>query len=185
MVSTGMLWLIVAGGLSLPAFGQNAPRPPPIPSDPLEIVIGPIRVGSHARAPRQPPLQLLDRARNQLRACEVRATATISKSPLRSTPAVKPNMTAPGKWKMCSIPDKDSAGRREPRPHTRLPQISSTWDVLRGRDGEATFHSACRRRVPPCSTQFRLRERESRAGPNLHRYLQRNASYLRFALRSG
>jgi hypothetical protein len=63
MVSKRVSWLIVAGGLSLQASGQNAPRTPPIPSDPLETVIGPIRVVK-ARAPRAAALQLLDRARN-------------------------------------------------------------------------------------------------------------------------
>ena len=62
MVSKRVSWLIVAGGLSFQAFGQNAPRTPPIPSDPLETVIGPIRV-VNARAPRAAALQLLGRAR--------------------------------------------------------------------------------------------------------------------------
>jgi len=63
MVYTRVSWLIVAGGLALQVSGQNAPRTPPIPSDPLETVIGPVRVVK-ARAPRAAALQLLDRARS-------------------------------------------------------------------------------------------------------------------------
>ena len=103
MVSKRVSWLIAAGGLSLAAFGQNAPRTAPIPSDPLEMVIGPIRAGQRARAAGQPLSSFLA-AREIVTPCAVRAAVTISKSPLRLTPAVKPNMTAPGKWKMCSIP---------------------------------------------------------------------------------
>ena len=83
MVSKRVSWLIVAGGLSLQAFGQNALRTPPIPSDPLETVIGPIRVVK-ARAPRAAALQLLDRARTSYglhsadRAYDLKVTFTVN-----------------------------------------------------------------------------------------------------------
>ncbi len=56
-------WLIAAGGLSLAALGQNAPRLAPIPGDPLELATGEIQVAD-SPASREAVLQLLDRARN-------------------------------------------------------------------------------------------------------------------------
>ncbi|MGA3202485.1 MAG: hypothetical protein ABSF12_08320 [Bryobacteraceae bacterium] len=61
MVSKRMLWL-AASGLSLAAFGQTALKMAPIPSDPLEIVTGPIQVVD-TPAGRQSVVQLLARAR--------------------------------------------------------------------------------------------------------------------------
>ena len=63
MVSKGMLWLISAGGLWLVAFGQNAPRTAPIPSDPLEMVTGQV-LAADASASRAAVVRLLERARN-------------------------------------------------------------------------------------------------------------------------
>ena len=63
MVSKSMLWLIAAGGLSLATFGQNAPRIASIPSDPLEMVTGKIKVVNTA-ARRKAAVDLLGRARN-------------------------------------------------------------------------------------------------------------------------
>jgi hypothetical protein len=57
-----MLWLIAAVGLSSVAFGQTEPRIAPIPSDPLEMVTGPIQVVD-TPAGREAVLQLLTRAR--------------------------------------------------------------------------------------------------------------------------
>ncbi len=63
MVSKAIWWLIATGGVSLTAFGQNAPRMAKIPSDPLELVTGPVQVVD-TRADREAVLQLLARARN-------------------------------------------------------------------------------------------------------------------------
>ncbi len=66
MTPKGISRWIAAGGLSLVAFGQNAPRNAPrmapIPGDPLEIVTGQIQVAD-TPASRAAVLQLLDRAR--------------------------------------------------------------------------------------------------------------------------
>ncbi len=66
MVSSGMLWLMAAGGLSIPLFGQDARSAAPIPSDPLEMVTGQIQAAD-TPASRQAVLGLLDRARNNYR----------------------------------------------------------------------------------------------------------------------
>lgn len=58
-----LLWLIAAAGLSLAAFGQNTTAIAPVPSDPLEIVTGPIQIAD-TPASREAALQLLARARN-------------------------------------------------------------------------------------------------------------------------
>jgi hypothetical protein len=63
MVSKGMLRLIAAGGLSLATFGQTAPRMAPIPSDPLELVSGPIQAVDTSES-RADILLLLARARD-------------------------------------------------------------------------------------------------------------------------
>src|ERR1039458_445593 len=63
MVSKGMLRLIAAGGLSLATFGQTAPRMAPIPSDPLELVSGPIQAVDTSEG-RADILLLLARARD-------------------------------------------------------------------------------------------------------------------------
>src|ERR1022692_1870015 len=63
MAFGAMLWSIAAGGLSLAAFGQNASKTAPIPSDPLEMVTGQIRA-VEARANREALVRLLDRARD-------------------------------------------------------------------------------------------------------------------------
>lgn len=63
MISKGMLWLIVGGGLPLVTFGSNAPRIAPVPSDTLELVAGQIPVAA-TPASRKAILQLLARARN-------------------------------------------------------------------------------------------------------------------------
>ena len=63
MICKGILWLIVGAALPLVTFGQNAPRIAPVPSDPLELVAGPIQVAG-TPASRTAILQLLARARN-------------------------------------------------------------------------------------------------------------------------
>jgi hypothetical protein len=67
MVSKAILWLIVAGALSLATFGQNAiqnaPKLAPIPGDPLEMATGQIQVVD-TTANRNAVLELLARARN-------------------------------------------------------------------------------------------------------------------------
>jgi hypothetical protein len=62
MVFKRMLWWIAAS-VSVAAFGQNVPRMAPIPSDPLEMVTGPIQVVDTA-AGREAVVQLLARARS-------------------------------------------------------------------------------------------------------------------------
>ncbi|MGA3201070.1 MAG: hypothetical protein ABSF12_01095 [Bryobacteraceae bacterium] len=61
MVSKGMLWLATSG-VSLATFGQAALKMAPIPSDPLEIVTGPIQAVD-TPAGRLAVVQLLARAR--------------------------------------------------------------------------------------------------------------------------
>jgi hypothetical protein len=62
MLLNRMLW-IVAGGLALAAFGQNASRITPVPSDPLELATGPIQAAD-TPAGRKAAAQLLARARS-------------------------------------------------------------------------------------------------------------------------
>ena len=63
MACGGMLWLMAAGGVSLAAFGQNAPRITPIPDDPLEMVTGRVSaVDAHPN--RAAVVRLLNRARD-------------------------------------------------------------------------------------------------------------------------
>jgi len=62
MVSKEVVGLIAAGGLSLAAFAQSAPRIAAIPGDPLELATGQIQVAD-ASAGREAILQLLGRAR--------------------------------------------------------------------------------------------------------------------------
>jgi hypothetical protein len=64
MASGGILWLIVAGGLSLAAFGRSATTAPPIPGDPLEMVTGQVRA-INPGGRRDAILKLLERARNR------------------------------------------------------------------------------------------------------------------------
>jgi len=60
----GVLWLIVGGVLPLTGFSQTSRRIAPVPSDPLELVTGPVQVaGTPAR--REAALQLLGRARSR------------------------------------------------------------------------------------------------------------------------
>ena len=63
MVSTGVLRLLAASGLSLAAFAQEAPTLAPIPSDPLEMVTGPIQVAD-TPASREAVVQLIARAQS-------------------------------------------------------------------------------------------------------------------------
>jgi hypothetical protein len=63
MISRRILWCLAAGGLSLAAFSQNAPRIGAVPRDPLELVTGEIQ-DADTPASREPVLQLLGRARN-------------------------------------------------------------------------------------------------------------------------
>jgi hypothetical protein len=55
-----MLCAIVCAGASALSFGENAPTVLPVPSDPLELVTGPVQPQN-----RQGALQLLERARDQ------------------------------------------------------------------------------------------------------------------------
>lgn len=59
----GMLCAIVWAGVAAASFGENAPIVLPIPSDPLELVTGPIQPVQPQD--RQAALQLLERARDQ------------------------------------------------------------------------------------------------------------------------
>jgi hypothetical protein len=61
MVLNGMLCFAM-GGLSLVAFGQNAPRMVPLPSDPFEMATGQVQVADTLSG-RIAALQLLTRAR--------------------------------------------------------------------------------------------------------------------------
>lgn len=60
---SGMLWLIVGGGLTSTIFGQNALRIAPVPRDPLELVTSQAQAAS-TPASREEALQLLARARH-------------------------------------------------------------------------------------------------------------------------
>lgn len=63
MLSSGLLCSIAAGGLTLAAFGQNAPKRAPLPSDPLEMATGQMwPVGPPAN--RDAVLRLLGRVRD-------------------------------------------------------------------------------------------------------------------------
>ncbi len=97
------------GGLPLTAFGQNAPRIAPVPRDPLELATGQIQVAAHPRVERR--LFSFLPVRETVLLCEAPAKPTISRSVLRWTRSARRTMTAPGKWKICSPRDKDSAGR--------------------------------------------------------------------------
>ncbi len=83
MVSSGMLWLIAAGGLSIPIFAQDSRSVAPIPSDPLEMAAGQIQAAD-TPASRQTVLELLDRARNNYslrtagQAYDLKATFTVN-----------------------------------------------------------------------------------------------------------
>jgi hypothetical protein len=82
MVSKRVFWLLAAGGLSLPSFGQDAPKIAPIPSDPLELVTGRVKAVDTPGS-REAILQLLDRARNSYalrnagRAYDLRVSFTV------------------------------------------------------------------------------------------------------------
>jgi hypothetical protein len=63
MVFRNLFWLIVASSLPLAAFGQNAPKMAPVPSDPLELVTSEVRP-IDSPAGREAIIHLLDRARD-------------------------------------------------------------------------------------------------------------------------
>jgi hypothetical protein len=62
MISKGIISLIVAGGLSLAAFGKNLPREAAVPADALELAAGQIQTVD-APDKRAAVVQLLSRAR--------------------------------------------------------------------------------------------------------------------------
>lgn len=62
-VARRICWLMVGSSLPFVSFGQNAPKIAPVPADPLELVTGPVQAAGK-RAPREPLLQLLARARS-------------------------------------------------------------------------------------------------------------------------
>ncbi len=83
MGQSTLLWLIAAGGLSLPILGQEPAAVAPIPSDPLEMVTDQVQ---HAGTPdnRQAALELLSRARKNYalrsvgKAYDLKATFTVN-----------------------------------------------------------------------------------------------------------
>ncbi len=63
MLASRLVWSIAAGGLTLAAFAQNAPKRAPLPSDPLEMATGQMwPVGPPAN--RDAVVQLLGRVRD-------------------------------------------------------------------------------------------------------------------------
>ena len=83
MISKGVRWSIVMGGLSVAVFGQTALRMAPIPRDPLEIVTGQIQA-TDSPANREAALELLTRARqsyalrNGAQAYDLKASFTVN-----------------------------------------------------------------------------------------------------------